>query len=69
MSWFWWLLMVIVLVFWVLSLVDIVRRRHERSKASSFAWALIVIIFPVLGTFAYLLVNGTASSRIGDAPS
>jgi hypothetical protein len=69
MSWFWWLLIVVVLVVWILSIVDIVRRRHERSKASTFAWVIIVLVFPVLGSLAYLLVNGTASSRIGDAPS
>ena len=69
MSWFWWLLIVVVAVVWILSVIDIIRRRHERTKASTFAWVLIVLIFPVLGTLLYLLINGTASSRIGDAPS
>ena len=31
MAWFWWLLVIAVAVIWVLTIVDIIRRRHSRS--------------------------------------
>lgn len=58
MSWFWWLFGVMIVAFWVVSVVDIIRRRHSRSGRKTAAWLLIVLIFPVLGTIVYFLVNG-----------
>jgi hypothetical protein len=58
MAWFWWLLVVLILVLWIATIVDIVRRRHSRSAGRTVAWIVAVIIFPVLGTIAYFLVNG-----------
>jgi hypothetical protein len=58
MSWFWWFLGVMVVVLWVVALVDIIRRRHSRSGGKTAAWVLIALIFPVLGTIVYFLVNG-----------
>jgi type VI protein secretion system component VasK len=58
MAWFWWLLGVFILILWIAALVDIIRRRHERSGGSTAAWIIIVLIFPVIGTVAYFLVNG-----------
>ena len=66
MAWFWWLLAVGVLIIWIASIVDIVRRRHTLSKASLAAWILIVLIFPVIGSLIYLVVNGAAGGRGGE---
>ncbi|HET8651880.1 MAG TPA: PLD nuclease N-terminal domain-containing protein [Gaiellaceae bacterium] len=60
MAWFWWLLVILVAVIWVFTVVDIVRRRHERSGGKTAAWILIVLIFPILGSIVYFLVNGAA---------
>jgi hypothetical protein len=60
MAWFWWVLVVLILVIWVATIVDIVRRRHSRSAGKTVAWILAVLIFPVLGSLAYFLVNGAA---------
>ena len=61
MAWFWWLLMVFVVVIWIATVVDIIRRRHTRTGAKTAAWILIVIILPVIGSITYFLVNGVAS--------
>ncbi len=61
MAWFWWLLGVFILILWVFTIVDIVRRRHSRSGAQTAAWILVVLILPVVGTIIYFLVNGAAS--------
>ena len=61
MAWFWWLLGVFVVVIWIVSVVDIIRRRHMRTGAKTAAWILLVIMLPVLGSITYFLVNGVAS--------
>jgi hypothetical protein len=61
MAWFWWLLFVFIVVIWVATIVDIIRRRHERSGAKTAAWIILIVILPVLGSITYFLVNGAAS--------
>ncbi len=58
MPWFGWLFGVFIVVLWVFTIVDIIRRRHGRSNGKTAAWVLIVLIFPLLGTIVYFLVNG-----------
>jgi hypothetical protein len=58
MAWFWWLIGIFILIIWIVSLVDIIRRRHERSGGKTAAWILFVIIFPVLGSIVYFAING-----------
>jgi hypothetical protein len=62
MAWFWWLLAVFVVVIWIATLVDIIRRRHTRTGAKTAAWILLVIILPVIGSITYFLVNGAPSA-------
>ena len=62
MAWFWWLLGVFILILWVFTIVDIVRRRHSRSAGQTAAWTLLVLILPVVGTVIYFMVNGAAGS-------
>jgi hypothetical protein len=65
MAWFWWLLGVFVVVIWIFTVVDIIRRRHERTGVKTAAWILLVIILPVIGSLTYFLVNGAPG---GSAP-
>jgi hypothetical protein len=67
MAWFWWLLVLGVITMWVLTLVDLVRRRHSMSGGKLAAWVILVIVFPVLGTVVYFLVNGTAGAAARSA--
>jgi hypothetical protein len=64
LSSFWWFLGVAVLIVWIVSVVDIVRRRSTLSKASFYAWVLIVILIPVVGSLLYLVLNRAAGSRV-----
>jgi hypothetical protein len=41
---------------WVFVVVDIVRR-PQFTTLKKVAWALIVLIFPILGVIAYLIVR------------
>jgi Phospholipase_D-nuclease N-terminal len=63
MSWFWWLIGVIIVALWVVTIVDIVRRRHQRTAAKTAAWVIAVIVFPVGGTIVYFLVNGAGGNE------
>jgi hypothetical protein len=64
LSWFWWLLGIVVLVIWIASVADIVRRRHTLPRSSLYAWVLLVIILPVIGSIGYFAVNGTKGGLI-----
>ena len=71
MAWFWWLLWIFIVVIWIVSLVDIIRRRHERSGGKTIAWILFIIILPVIGSIVYFAINGVGGEpvpeREGDA--
>jgi hypothetical protein len=60
MAWFWWLLWFFIVVLWVVAIVDIIRRRHSRSGGKTAAWVIAVLVFPVVGTIVYFLVNGVS---------
>ena len=60
MAWFWWFFGVLILILWVFTIVDIIRRRHSRSSGQTAAWILVVLILPVVGTIIYFLVNGAS---------
>ena len=55
---------------WAFVVVDIVRR-PQFTRLKKLAWALIVLIFPVVGVIAYLIVRppdmGDRSGRGSDA--
>ena len=65
MAWFWWLIGVVVFIAWIVAIVDIVRRRNERTIAKTSAWILVVLILPVVGTITYFLVNGGFGESAG----
>ncbi len=56
MDWLW-LLGTVAAIAWVVAIVDMVRRRNSLSRGQVFAWILIVIILPVLGTILYFVVG------------
>lgn len=57
------------LIVWVFVVVDIIRR-PQFTTVKKIAWALIVLIFPVIGVIAYLIVRppdvSDRSGRAGD---
>jgi hypothetical protein len=61
MAWFWWLLGLIVLVMWIAAIVNLIQRRHTISGGKLAAWLIIILVFPVLGTLIYFLVNGASA--------
>jgi hypothetical protein len=69
MSWIWPILVVVVVLMWTFALVDIIRRRHDRSGGKIAAWVIIILVFPVLGAIVYFLANvgGGASDVPRDA--
>lgn len=65
MAWFWWIFGAIVIVMWIAALVSIIGRRHTMSGGKLAAWLIVVLVFPVLGSLIYFLVNGAVSSEEG----
>jgi hypothetical protein len=65
MAWFWWIVGAIVIAMWITALVSIIGRRHTMSGGKLAAWLIAVLVFPVLGSLVYFLVNGAASSEEG----
>jgi hypothetical protein len=58
MAWFWWLLGIFILIIWIVSFVDIIRRRHSRSGGKTAAWLIVVLVFPIVGSIVYFAING-----------
>jgi hypothetical protein len=54
MDWLWFL-GVVAAIAWIVAIVDMIRRRRELSRGQLAAWALIVIIFPLIGTILYFV--------------
>jgi hypothetical protein len=46
-----------VVAVWAVTLLDIFRRWNARSTGTSVAWLIAIIIFPVVGTIVYFVVN------------
>ena len=44
------------LVLWVRAVVDVVRR-GDLTKAAKFAWAIIMLIVPIIGLLMYTLLR------------
>ena len=59
----WWLLVILVVAVWVVNLLDIFRRWGTRSTGKSIAWLIAVLVFPILGTIAYFIVNDVRGAR------
>jgi len=59
-SFFWWILTIGVLIIWIASVADIIKRRKILSTTAVITWLLVVIVFPVLGSIVYLMVNGAS---------
>jgi hypothetical protein len=53
----WWILVMLVIAVWAVTLLDIFRRWSSRSLGASVAWLIAILIFPVVGTIVYFVVN------------
>ena len=56
---------VLFLVMWVRAVIDVFRR-HDLSGAGKAAWAIAMLVIPVIGLFVYVLLrpsNAQASRR------
>ncbi len=61
------LIAILWVVVWVFVVVDIIRR-PQFSTVKKVAWALIVLIFPIVGVLVYLVVRPPdISDRMGSA--
>ena len=61
------LIAILWFVVWVFVVVDIIRR-PQFSTTKKVAWALIVLIFPIVGVLVYLVVRPPdISDRMGSA--
>lgn len=63
MAWFWWLLIAFVVVLWLVTLFDIFRQWGSRSLGKSIAWLVAVLVFPVLGTIVYFIVQNAGAGE------
>jgi Phospholipase_D-nuclease N-terminal len=59
----WWLLVMFVIAVWAVTLLDIFRRWNSRSVGTSVAWLVAILIFPVVGTIVYFIVNDVLRPR------
>ena len=63
MEWIWAILIVLIAAMWLLALIDIIRRRHERSGGKIAAWVIAILVFPVAGAIAYFLANAAGGGE------
>jgi hypothetical protein len=52
------ILLVLIAITWVVALVDLVRR-PDLSGGKRLAWALLIIILPLIGTVVYFALRPT----------
>jgi uncharacterized integral membrane protein len=58
----WVFILLPLLVIWVVGLVDIVRR--DLPRGTKAAWAVIVVLLPVVGTIVYFLLRKPTEEEI-----
>ena len=49
---------IVVLILWVIALIDL-SRRPDFDRRHRAAWALIIVLLPIIGTIAYFLARPT----------
>ena len=47
-----------VLILWVLALIDL-SRRPDLDRTHRMAWVLIIVLLPIIGAIAYLVMRPT----------
>ncbi|MCP9755808.1 hypothetical protein EGI26_11640 [Lacihabitans sp. CCS-44] len=50
------ILIPLTLVFWIIAIVDLVQRQFQ-DQTNKIVWALVVLIFPFLGSILYFLIG------------
>jgi uncharacterized membrane protein len=54
----------LVAIMVAISLIDLVRTRQWRSAAAVFAWALIIVLLPFIGSIAYWIRRTPSQDEI-----
>ena len=63
---FWSILWFFLFFIWIWMLIAVfsdIFRSHDLSNWGKFGWTILIIIFPYLGVFAYLLIRGHKMSE------
>ena len=63
--WAWTLIVVPLVIIWALGVFDILR--SHRSRSTTAAWLLIVILLPVVGSLAYWILRKRGEKEIMQA--
>jgi hypothetical protein len=69
MTWIWPILAIAVIAMWTFALVDLIRKRHLRTGGKTAAWALIILILPVVGSIIYFVVNAGGGGEVAPRDS
>jgi Phospholipase_D-nuclease N-terminal len=64
MSAFLWIVSVVVVIVWVISIADIIRRRMDAAHTAG--WLLIVVLLPILGSLVYWALRRPTDSELDE---
>jgi hypothetical protein len=53
------LLFTLVAIAWVAGLVDVITKRKDLDRAKRFAWILLIVLLPIIGTLLYFALRPT----------
>ena len=51
-------------ILWVTCVCDVIFRRHDISGWTRAAWLVAIIVFPALGSLAYIAFGGMAPQHV-----
>jgi hypothetical protein len=64
MSFWVWIVSVVVLIIWVISIVDIIRR--DLDAAHTAGWILVVVLLPALGSLIYWALRKPTADELDE---
>jgi hypothetical protein len=59
----------LVVVFWVVGIVDLMRHRHTMPSGQFVLWAVVIILLPFIGLIVYFMWRLGRSDAMADALS
>ena len=57
----------IIIVFEIIALIDLVKYRHSMETWQLVAWAVFIVVVPLIGLFSYLLWRISRSDAMTDS--
>ena len=54
-------------ILWATCIFDLIFRRHNLSGGARAAWIVAIIVFPALGSLAYIAFGGMAPQHFSEA--